>query len=72
LQKYDLEAKGDWDIIAKDFGELAARMGVLSESNAVARMSESDIRELFTAPACCFAQAGYACCTSGQKAPGQL
>src|SRR3984957_3417394 len=27
LQKYDLEAKGDWDIVAKDFGELAARMG---------------------------------------------
>jgi 2-haloacid dehalogenase len=27
LQKYDLEAKGDWDIVAKDFGELATRMG---------------------------------------------
>jgi 2-haloacid dehalogenase len=27
LQKYDFEAKGDWDIVAKDFGELAARMG---------------------------------------------
>jgi 2-haloacid dehalogenase len=27
LQKYDLEAKGDWDIVAKDFGELAQRMG---------------------------------------------
>ena len=27
LQKYDLEAKGDWDVVAKDFGELAARMG---------------------------------------------
>jgi 2-haloacid dehalogenase len=27
LQKYDLEAKGDWDIVAKDFGELAKRMG---------------------------------------------
>jgi 2-haloacid dehalogenase len=27
LQKYDFEAKGDWDVAAKDFGELAARMG---------------------------------------------
>ncbi|HLI99074.1 MAG TPA: haloacid dehalogenase type II [Bradyrhizobium sp.] len=27
LQKYDFEAKGAWDIVAKDFGELAARMG---------------------------------------------
>ena len=27
LQKYDLEAKGDWDVIAKDFDELATRMG---------------------------------------------
>jgi 2-haloacid dehalogenase len=27
LQKYDLEAKGDWDIVARDFGELAERMG---------------------------------------------
>jgi 2-haloacid dehalogenase len=27
LQKYDFEAKGDWDIVAKDFGELAVRMG---------------------------------------------
>jgi len=27
LQKYDFEAKGDWDVVAKDFGELAARMG---------------------------------------------
>ncbi len=27
LQKYDIEAKGDWDIVARDFGELAARMG---------------------------------------------
>jgi 2-haloacid dehalogenase len=27
LQKYDFEANGDWDIVAKDFGELAARMG---------------------------------------------
>jgi 2-haloacid dehalogenase len=27
LQRYDFEAKGDWDIVAKDFGELAARMG---------------------------------------------
>ena len=27
LQKYDLEAKGDWDIVTKDFGELATRMG---------------------------------------------
>jgi 2-haloacid dehalogenase len=26
-QKYDLEAKGDWDIIAKDFGEVADRLG---------------------------------------------
>jgi 2-haloacid dehalogenase len=27
LQKYDLEAKGDWDIVAKDFGEVADKMG---------------------------------------------
>jgi 2-haloacid dehalogenase len=27
LQKYDLEAKGEWDIVAKDFDDLAARMG---------------------------------------------
>jgi 2-haloacid dehalogenase len=27
LQKYDFEANGDWDIVAKDFGELASRMG---------------------------------------------
>ena len=27
LQKYDLEAKGDWDIVAKDFGGIADRMG---------------------------------------------
>jgi 2-haloacid dehalogenase len=27
LQKYDLEAKGDWDIVAKDFDEIAERMG---------------------------------------------
>ena len=27
LQKYDFEAKGDWDVVAKDFGELASRMG---------------------------------------------
>ena len=27
LQKHDFEANGDWDIVAKDFGELAARMG---------------------------------------------
>jgi 2-haloacid dehalogenase len=27
LQKYDFEAKGDWDVVAKDFGELATRMG---------------------------------------------
>jgi len=27
LQKYDLEAKGDWDVVAKDFDELATRMG---------------------------------------------
>lgn len=26
-QKHDLEAKGDWDIIAKDFGEVAGRLG---------------------------------------------
>jgi 2-haloacid dehalogenase len=27
LQQYDFEAKGDWDVVTKDFGELAARMG---------------------------------------------
>ena len=27
LQKYDFEAKGDWDIVAKDFNEIAERMG---------------------------------------------
>jgi 2-haloacid dehalogenase len=27
LQKYDFEAKGDWDIVARDFNEIAARMG---------------------------------------------
>jgi len=27
LQKYDFEAKGDWDIVAKDFNEIATRMG---------------------------------------------
>ena len=27
LQKYDFEAKGDWDIVAKDLGEVADRMG---------------------------------------------
>src|SRR3982074_31028 len=27
LQKYDFEAKGDWDIVAKDFGGIAERMG---------------------------------------------
>jgi 2-haloacid dehalogenase len=27
LQKYDFEAKGDWDIVAGDFNEIAARMG---------------------------------------------
>ena len=27
LQKYDMKATGEWDIVAKDFGELAARMG---------------------------------------------
>ncbi len=27
LQKYDKEANGDWDIIAKDFGAVAERMG---------------------------------------------
>ena len=26
LQKYDFEAKGDWDIVAKDFGGIADRM----------------------------------------------
>ena len=26
LQKYDFEAKGDWDIVAKDFGEVADKM----------------------------------------------
>ena len=27
LQKFDFEAKGDWDVVAKDFGELAQRVG---------------------------------------------
>jgi 2-haloacid dehalogenase len=27
LQKYDFEAKGDWDVVAKDFGDLATRLG---------------------------------------------
>ena len=27
LQKYDFEAKGDWDIVAKDFDGIAERMG---------------------------------------------
>jgi 2-haloacid dehalogenase len=27
LQKYDFEAKGNWDIVAKDFGGIADRMG---------------------------------------------
>jgi len=27
LQKYDFEAKGDWDIVANDFGGIAVRMG---------------------------------------------
>jgi len=27
LQKYDLEARGDWDIVASDFGGIADRMG---------------------------------------------
>jgi 2-haloacid dehalogenase len=27
LQKVDFEATGNWDVVAKDFGELAARMG---------------------------------------------
>jgi 2-haloacid dehalogenase len=27
LQKHDFEAKGDWDIVAKDFNEIAERMG---------------------------------------------
>jgi 2-haloacid dehalogenase len=26
-QKYDLEARGDWDIVAKDFGGIADRLG---------------------------------------------
>jgi 2-haloacid dehalogenase len=27
LQKYDFEARGDWDIVARDFDEVAERMG---------------------------------------------
>lgn len=27
LQKYDLEAKGDWDIVANDFGGIADKLG---------------------------------------------
>jgi len=27
LQKVDFDATGDWDIVAKDFGEIASRMG---------------------------------------------
>ena len=27
LQKYDFEANGEWDIVARDFGEVAGRMG---------------------------------------------
>ena len=27
LQKYDFEAKGDWDIVAGDFGGIADRLG---------------------------------------------
>ncbi len=27
LQKYDFEARGDWDIVARDFGGVAERMG---------------------------------------------
>ena len=27
LQKYDFEAKGDWDIVARDFGGIADRLG---------------------------------------------
>ena len=27
LQKYDFEARGDWDIVARDFGGIADRMG---------------------------------------------
>ena len=27
LQKYDFEARGDWDVVAKDFGEVADKMG---------------------------------------------
>ena len=26
-QKYDFEARGDWDIVAKDFGGIADRLG---------------------------------------------
>jgi 2-haloacid dehalogenase len=26
-QKYDFEAKGDWDVVAKDFGGIAEKMG---------------------------------------------
>jgi 2-haloacid dehalogenase len=26
-QKYDFEAKGDWDVVAKDFGGIADRLG---------------------------------------------
>ena len=26
-QKYDFEAKGDWDIVAKDFGGIADKLG---------------------------------------------
>ena len=27
LQKYDFEAKGDWDVIGRDFGEVADKLG---------------------------------------------
>jgi 2-haloacid dehalogenase len=27
LQKYDFEAEGDWNIVARDFVEIADRMG---------------------------------------------
>jgi len=27
LQKYDFEAKGDWDVVARDFGGIADTLG---------------------------------------------
>jgi len=29
LQKYDFEAKGDWDIVAKDYGGIATVTAVI-------------------------------------------